>query len=212
MTAFSFDIVNIQPLNMLKHICGILWIATYLLVLRRGYLDNSYGIPAVAILMNIAWEIYDPFFANHSIMKGYGIVWLILDIFILRQMIAFHNKKRPRESFKLPTVYVLWIMTYFILLFIDAHYQIRLLTDAFFQNAIMSLLFIQMIISRKDISGQSLYIAVGKMMATGIVIVMIMIHEEMKPLHLIILVADIAYIILYIHYARMRSVNILTRI
>jgi len=49
-------------------------------------------------------------------------------------------------------------------------------------------------------------------MATGIVIVMIMIHEEMKPLHLIILVADIAYIILYIHYARMRSVNIWTRI
>ncbi|MCE5264277.1 MAG: hypothetical protein LLG97_12170 [Deltaproteobacteria bacterium] len=209
---------KMQEISALKHLCGILWIATYLLAIRRGYLDRSYGIPAIAIIMNIAWEIYDGFFTDRSIMRGYGIAWLVLDLFVLYQMIAFHSRLRQTAMLKYSAMSILGIVAYFMVLIYDSRYQIRFFITAFFQNAVMSLLFIHMILSRKDLRGQSFYIALFKLAATGTVILGILIHDGMTvkpiyyPIFLTILGADIIYAILCLSYAKKSSVTVWTRI
>jgi len=35
---------------------GVLWTVTYLLIIRRGFLDHTYGMPLVALCANLSWE------------------------------------------------------------------------------------------------------------------------------------------------------------
>nr|WP_222707310.1 hypothetical protein [Pontibacter qinzhouensis] len=41
---------------VLKISSGVFWTLAYLLLLRRGYIDKSYGMPMVALCANISWE------------------------------------------------------------------------------------------------------------------------------------------------------------
>src|SRR6266487_273578 len=61
---------------------GIFWTATYILIIRRSFLDHTYGMPLVALCANISWEgifsfIYPPFIIQHvSISFGLPWTWL----------------------------------------------------------------------------------------------------------------------------------------
>jgi hypothetical protein len=35
---------------------GLLWTVTYLLIIRRGFLDHTYGMPLAALCANLSWE------------------------------------------------------------------------------------------------------------------------------------------------------------
>jgi hypothetical protein len=35
---------------------GIFWTITYLLIIRRGFLDHTYGMPLIALCANLTWE------------------------------------------------------------------------------------------------------------------------------------------------------------
>ncbi len=35
---------------------GLFWTVTYLLIIRRGFRDQTYGMPLVALCANLAWE------------------------------------------------------------------------------------------------------------------------------------------------------------
>jgi len=57
--------VNAQ--SALNHLCGVFWMLTYVLAIFRGMRDRSYGVPAIAVTMNVAWELYDSMYALQSI-------------------------------------------------------------------------------------------------------------------------------------------------
>ncbi len=44
----------------------LLWLVTYLLIIRIGFKDRSYGIPLLAICLNITWEVYLSFICPGS--------------------------------------------------------------------------------------------------------------------------------------------------
>src|SRR6266487_1573231 len=73
---------------------GIFWTATYILIIRRSFLDHTYGMPLVALCANISWEgifsfIYPPFIIQHVV----NLVWFALDMVIFIQLLRYG----PRE-------------------------------------------------------------------------------------------------------------------
>jgi hypothetical protein len=45
---------------------GVLWTITYLLIIRRGVLDRTYGMPLVALCANLSWEFIFSFVFPHG--------------------------------------------------------------------------------------------------------------------------------------------------
>ena len=67
---------------------GIFWALAYVLILRRGFLDRTYGVPLVALCGNLSWEfifaVVYPSMGIHAVING---VWLLLDCVIVYQVL-----------------------------------------------------------------------------------------------------------------------------
>jgi hypothetical protein len=60
---------------------GILWTVTYLLIIRRGFLDHTYGMPLVALCANLSWEfIFSFVFPHGPVQRPVNVVWFSLDL------------------------------------------------------------------------------------------------------------------------------------
>ena len=47
--------------NLSSLVLTIAWITVYVLMIRRGFLDKSYGMPMIALCLNVSWEFYFTF-------------------------------------------------------------------------------------------------------------------------------------------------------
>ncbi|MCZ7569073.1 MAG: hypothetical protein M5U01_10870 [Ardenticatenaceae bacterium] len=151
---------------------GLFWTLTYLLIIRRGVLDKTYGMPLVALCANLSWEFIFSFVHPHpSIQRPVDIVWLALDVVILLQLLRYG----PREFADLSrgifySAFGLALVTSFCsVLFIS--YEFNDLDGtyaAFGQNLLMSVLFIAMLYRRRSLRGQSTWIAVCKLVGTAL--------------------------------------------
>src|SRR5689334_6496208 len=78
---------------------GAFWTLTYLLILRRSSLDQTYGMPLVALCANISWEFLFSFiFPPQIIQHVVNLIWFSLDLIILTQLLRYG----PRELTDLP--------------------------------------------------------------------------------------------------------------
>ena len=149
---------------------GLLWTATYILVIRHGFKEKTFGIPFAAICANISWEIIFTFIHPHDAPQIYiNYLWFFLDGVIVFQFLKYGKVEFPKFSRKqFYFVFVLGISIAFPMI-----YSINSEFDdwsgayaAFGQNLMMSVLFIGMLLSRDDLRGQSIYIAIFKMLGT----------------------------------------------
>jgi hypothetical protein len=63
---------------------GVLWTLAYLLIIRQGFLDRTYGMPLVALCANISWEFIFAFVYPHDLpQRAVNVVWFSLDVVIL---------------------------------------------------------------------------------------------------------------------------------
>lgn len=158
---------------------GVVWALTYILIIRRGYLDQTYGMPLVALCANISWEyifsfIIKPTDINPTKNLPYLVVhcvWFSLDLVIVYQLL----KHGPREFVGLAksTFYAM-----FGLALVTSFYAILMITwafndghgyySAFGANLLMAVLFITMLYARRSLRGQSLSIALSKMLGTAL--------------------------------------------
>lgn len=151
---------------------AVFWLLAYLLIIRRGFIDRSYGMPLVALGANLSWEfiiafIYPPLplFARLCV-----IAWFLLDIPLALQCVRY-----ARQEFKHP-----WARRYagpillftggacfaIVLGFIDEFGDFRGWYSGFGINLMMSILFIDMLIRRDNVRGQSIPIAILKLLGT----------------------------------------------
>jgi len=152
---------------------GICWAIVYFLIIKRGFEDQTYGMPIAALGANISWEFIFSFIHPHPSPQVYiNIIWFIFDVIILFQIIRF-GKKSINDS--LPDVYFYPVVFLAILLGFGLVYAISVEFDdwhgrytAFGQNLMMSILFVIMHFRRKSLSGQSVYIALFKMVGTAL--------------------------------------------
>lgn len=150
---------------------GLFWIITYILIIIRGFQDKKYGMPMVAICANISWEFIFLFiFPHDDLQKLITSTWFVLDIIIMIQYLVF-----GRWEFKKNTSAKLFYSSFFITLGISFLIIIAMTLEfndvegkyaAFSQNLMMSGLFISLLLNRGNSSGQSIYIAVFKMLGT----------------------------------------------
>ncbi|SES34301.1 hypothetical protein [Psychrobacillus sp. OK032] len=189
-------------LSILQLGTGLFWIITYILIIKRGFQDKKYGMPMVAICANISWEFIFLFiFPNDDRQKLITSAWFVLDIIILIQYLIF-----GRKEFKKYISVKLFYSSFFITLGVSFLIIIAMTLEfndvegkyaAFSQNLMMSGLFISLLLSRGNSSGQSIYIAVFKMLGSLLAAIAFFIYFR-TYLITILSVATLFYDLIYI--------------
>jgi hypothetical protein len=160
---------SLTAFDVLSLISGIFWTLTYLLIIERGFRDKTYGMPLLALCLNISWEFIFSFVLPHkSIQHIVDFVWLFLDSFILIQLLWFGFREFPNLTKSVfYTAFGLTLATSFCTIFFIS-YQINDggVNTAFGQNLLMSGLFITMLYQRKSLRGQSVWIGGFKLLGT----------------------------------------------
>ena len=151
---------------------GLLWTLAYLLMIRRGFLDRTYGMPLVALCANISWEFIFSLVYPHDLpQRAVNVVWLSFDLVILLQVLLYGPREfagLPRRAFYV--VLALALATSFgAVLAVTVEFDdFDGVYSAFGQNLMMSVLFLTMLYARRSLRGQSVSIALLKMGGTAL--------------------------------------------
>lgn len=149
---------------------GIFWTLAYLLIIRQGFKDKTYGMPLAALCANISWEAIFAFILPHRPLQLYiNYGWFALDVIIVFQFLKFGNEEFSKlTTTQFYSVFVLaLVLSFFMILFVTYEFQDwQGAYAAFGQNLMMSILFLWIFFSRDDLRGQSVYIALFKMLGT----------------------------------------------
>jgi hypothetical protein len=184
---------------------GLLWSLAYVLIIWRGFRDRTYGMPVAALCANLSWEFIFSFLYPHALPQSYvNRAWFVLDLIILAQICRYapdeFKHMIPRRLF-FPALALGIVLAFLLILFIthefhdaDGRYS------AFGQNLMMSILFVAMLLRRQSLRGQSIYIAVSKLLGTLLPSVLVFLTYPESPLlntlHVGILVFDVTYVVL----------------
>ena len=192
---------------------GLCWTVTYILIIRRGLRDRTYGMPLAALCANISWEFIFSFILPPSpIQHAVNLVWFALDAVIVAQLLRYG----PREFADLSrhafyAVFAVSLATSFgVVLLVTLQFHDKGTYAAFGQNLMMSALFIAMLYRRRSLRGQSLGIAVCKLVGTGLASLAFALYTSISH-HSVLLpflyVAIFAYDAVYagLVYARQRG-------
>ncbi len=154
-------------------ISGISWTIVYVLIIIHSFRDKTYGMPFWALAFNFGWELIFSFVLVPAALGLQGIInriWLAFDVLILIAYFLYGKKEWPsnisKNLFYPYSVFGLltgYLFVYFMSVELD-HSQG--MYAAFVQNLMMSLLFIAMLNNRKSREGQSIGIALFKMIGT----------------------------------------------
>jgi len=150
---------------------GLFWIITYILIIKRGFQDKTYGMPMAAICANISWEFIFSFIYPHKSPQNIiNIIWFILDIVIMFQYLGYGRKRFKKympEKFFYASFFMTLGISFLIIMAITFEFKdFEGKYAAFGQNLMMSALFISLLTRRGNLSGQSIYIAVFKMVGS----------------------------------------------
>jgi len=151
---------------------GLFWSATYVLIIRRGFKDKTFGMPMAALCANISWEAIFAFVTPHGTPQLYvNYVWFGLDAVIVMQFLKYGKKEFPNVSrWQFYAVFGLGLSVA-VPMILTVNYEMNDSAGAyaaFGQNLMMSVLFVTMMMNRKGVEGQSFYIALFKMIGTGL--------------------------------------------
>jgi hypothetical protein len=185
---------------------GAFWSLTYILIIRRGFLDQTYGMPLVALCANISWEFIFSFVHPHGpIQLPVNIVWFFLDLIVLFQLLKYG----PREFIDLSKRAFYAMFGLALVTSLCAVLSVTYEFDdwdgvysAFGQNLLMSVLFIAMLYARRSLRGQSVFIALSKMLGTGLASLAFYLYSPLSEgsvllsfLYVAILTFDLIYVV-----------------
>jgi hypothetical protein len=195
-----------DPLLMfiLKISYGIVWSLVYIMIIKRGFNDKSYGMPMVALCANLSWEFIFSFVFPHELPQLYiNIIWFSFDLIIMSQFLRFGKNEYKKWFYS--TFLLTLIINFSIILSITIEFKDWLgKYAAFSQNLLMSILFISFLYKRNDIIGQSMYIAIFKALGTLLPSILFYIYYPsllITLLSILIFIVDCIYVaLLYIKF------------
>lgn len=163
-----------KMIPFLTVLSGLAWTIVYAESIRIGFRDKTYAMPIAALALNVAWEstyaVHD-LMASVSVQAFVNLIWALADLAIVFTFFKFGRAELP--SFVTRRMFAAWGVLIF-----GAAYAVQLLFlaqfgahaasryTAFLQNTLMSGLFLQMILARRGLRGQTLTIAVAKWLGT----------------------------------------------
>ncbi|MBI3346291.1 MAG: hypothetical protein HY020_03655 [Burkholderiales bacterium] len=147
------------------------WLVAYVVIIRRGLIDRSYGMPLVPLCINIAWEfVFGVLHADQPPMNLVNIAWLAADLGILwtywRHGRAEFPALLPRWSF-VPVYLAVQVLALWGVLAIT--YQFRDWTGSYTgwgENLVIPAALIAMLLRRGDTRGQSIYVALATLVGS----------------------------------------------
>ena len=202
---------------------GLFWSLTYVLIIRRGFKDRTYGMPLAALCANISWEAIFSFIYPVSPPQLYiNYIWFLIDVFIVMQFLKYGLSEFPALSNKkFYAMFLMALTTFFCLvLFITMEFKDwQGAYAAFGQNLMMSVLFIVMLYSRDNLRGQSIYIALFKMLGTGVSSLAFYLYQPIAQgsvlfsfLFISILIYDIIYVFLIYQKSMKNNIPVWSRL
>lgn len=147
-------------------LCLGCWLVAYVLIIRRGILDRTYGMPASALVLNLAWESLLEFVLElpyESWRIGYGL-WFLFDLGILCTCLRY-----GRDDFSQGAVrrhFHLWLAAGFVLAlaaewaFITAYQDLGGTVLGWIFAIYINGAMCAMLVRRNSVRGQSAWIAV----------------------------------------------------
>ncbi len=199
---------------------GIFWILTYIFIISKGFKDKTYGMPLIALCANISWEFIFSFIFPHTPPQLFiNYLWFGLDIIIVFQFLKYSkNEFLNLTSTKLYSIFILLLVSEFSIILVSSFTtgEFKGVYSAFGQNLAMSILFIIMLFKRKSLRGQSIYIAVFKMLGTGLTSLHYYLYEPithssfiLPSLYVLIFTFDIVYIFLIMKFYKRNKMSLL---
>ncbi|OAB28345.1 hypothetical protein PMSD_22740 [Paenibacillus macquariensis subsp. defensor] len=145
---------------------SLFWTIAYVLIIYKGFKNQTFGVPFAAICLNISWEFLLTFILSfHPLQQIITLVWFLLDCIILLQYLYYSTKILSKRTLYL-SVFSLIIIAFLVQygMAIEFHDTMSLYS-AFGINLVMSIFFIKMLLT-KELQGQSILIAFFKMIGT----------------------------------------------
>lgn len=154
--------------DLLLIVSGSFFLLAYFEIIRLGFRDKTYGMPIPALLASITWEFTYSFVRPHDDIQVYiNYLWFAFDVVIFYQLLKYWRNEIKDLS---PTIFYTSIFSFLIITFI----LIVLVEDEFQDGGalsgsadyfMMGILFILMLYKRKSLRGQSILVAVSKMLS-----------------------------------------------
>ena len=183
---------GIPPLSELFHAASalpagitvlgdLLWAFAYIVAIVIGFKRKTFGIPILAVCLNITWEfvytaIHPP---GSAVTLGLHLAWLFIDVVILFQIFRYGRlcpTTRPLgKHFALAVVAVLALCIAGHLTWHAAQNAMAIfpdtlgVTSAFMINLVMSVLFVSMAMRHPDHPGLSLTVGWAKLVGTALI-------------------------------------------
>jgi len=199
---------------------GVFWSITYLLLIKRGYQDKACGMPMAALALNISWEFIFSFIHPHGgFQLVINIAWFVLDTILVVQYLRYEPARRPAgesAAFFYGAFLSILAVSFLTILLVTREFDnYGGYYTAFGQNLLMSILFIRLLLDRKDLAGQSLYIGLAKMLGTLCASMMVFAYAPESRLTVFfawaILCFDLVYVGIFIRQSRRLGVDALLR-
>jgi len=199
---------------------GIFWILTYIFIISKGFKDKTYGMPLIALCANMSWEFIFSFIFPHTPPQLFiNYLWFGLDSIIVIQFFKYgKNEFSYLSSKKLYFMFIVLLVSEFSIILISGITigKFKGVYSAFGQNVFMSILFIIMFFKRNSLRGQSIYIAVFKMLGTDLTSIHYYLYEPitqssfiLPSLFILIFIFDIAYIYLIARFYKRNKMPLL---
>ena len=205
----------------------VLWTITFLLLIRRGFVDRVSPYPATALLCAFPWNIvyFLNFHPPFALVDWIGVVYFCVgDSFMMYFLFRYSRDEYPH----VPTG---WFGPGFAFVFLanvgmqylfmreltalepegGRGYISAALFGMYTYYYIYAVSFILMLWRRKSVRGQSLYIAVGKMLGTGVSVPYVHMHYVFSPLVWflggMIFVTELTYAVLVYRQCRAEGID-----
>ncbi|HEX8435896.1 hypothetical protein [Archangium sp.] len=177
---FSFEHVHGGPFdpfawfNIIGELGCVFWILAYILIIRQSFKDKSYGLPLVAISMNLAWEFLASWVIPNPVPLWlfFDRVWFFVDLVIVYQLVRYGRELQTipeiqRHFYPIIAGTVMLSISGLYAFYVQYHDMLGLM-GAFMVNLVMSVTFIFFAFSRRHQGGRGLSVPAAwcKMLGT----------------------------------------------
>lgn len=148
--------------NIIGEIGCVFWILAYVFIIRQCFKDKSYGLPMVAICMNLAWEFLASWVIPNPVplWHFFDRVWFFVDLVIVYQLFRwgrqFQTIPEVRDNFCSIIVGTTVLSGIGLHAFYIQYHDLLGLMGAFMVNLVMSVSFLFFYFARRHQGGRGL--------------------------------------------------------
>jgi hypothetical protein len=198
-----------------------LWTISYALIIRRGHLDGTWGMPFPALCLNLAYELVFGFLHPLPSPANYvNMAWFLVDLLILAQFLRHGRTALPAYCSKhlfLPAIAGCLGIAIGVCLTVTADLGLARGNSYLGWGAdlLICASFVGWIQRREDVRGQSLWIAVTRMLGSWAIIPAQELEVSLAFVHFVYPSAALlsfAYLYLYVKKCHSLGIDPLRRL